>query len=104
MALLKSNAEYLTMFLYDIFNNRCSQCKNRGRESHNWRAGMQWRPKEFNVPCGQKKIPSTFEERNVMEAKGLVKRSALLNTRDWCSSNWSYVVSGPISMYCTMKR
>ena len=39
-----------------------------------------------------------------MEAKGLVKRSALLNTRDRCSSNWSYVVSGPISMYCTMKR
>jgi len=39
-----------------------------------------------------------------MEAKGVVKRSALLNTRDWCSCNWNYVVSGAILMYCTMKR
>jgi len=38
-----------------------------------------------------------------MEAKELVKRSALLNRRDWCSCNWNYVVSGAISLYCTMK-
>lgn len=59
-----------------------------------------------NLMCraDKKKIPSTFEERNAKEAKGLVKRSALLNTRDWCSCNWNYVVSGPISMDCTMKR
>ena len=38
-----------------------------------------------------------------MEANGLVKIGALLNTRDWCSCNWNYVVSGAMSTYSTMK-